>query len=49
MRILGKHGENNRPHKPRRCGVERLVRTEGLPEEDAGAGTTDVPAWRTVN
>jgi hypothetical protein len=49
MRTLGEHGEINRLHKPRRCGVGRLVNSEELPEQDAGAGGTDAPDWRTIN
>ena len=49
MRIPGEHGEINRLHKLRRGAVERLVSTEELPEHDAAAWATGVPAWRTVN
>jgi hypothetical protein len=49
MRILGEHDEINGLHKPRRGAVERLVSTKELPEHDAAAWATGVPAWRTVN
>jgi hypothetical protein len=46
--VLGERREINRRHRTRRCGFERLVSTDELLGQDAGARGTGVPVWRTI-